>query len=60
MGFKLRDSSNSLLYEFPDGFHLESYHMAKRSASTARALQHGGEVIGDKKHELLHLSLTGI
>ena len=59
MPFSLRDSSNSLLYEFPDGFHLESYRMDKRSASTARALQHGGEVIGDRKYELLHLSLTG-
>jgi len=56
---RLRDSENNLLYTFPDGFHLEKYHSSKRAASSARVLQHGGNVIGDRKYELLHLSLTG-
>lgn len=60
MPFRLCDSENNLLYTFPSGFHLERYRMAKRSASASKALQHGGDVIGDRKYELLHLSLTGI
>lgn len=56
----LADSENNLLYTFPAGFHLEKYRMARRSSSVEKAFQHGGDVIGDKKYELQHISLTGL
>jgi len=59
MSFQLRDSENNLLFTFPPGFHLEKYRMARRSSSVEKALQHGGDVIGDEKYELQHISLTG-
>lgn len=60
MSFQLRDSENNLIYTFPDGFHLEKYRMARRGNFVEKAFQHGGDVIGDRKYELQHISLTGL
>jgi len=59
MAIKLKNSSDTLLYTFPDQFKLEHYHSAKRIKTVDKALQHGGDVVSDKKFELQHLSIVG-
>jgi len=56
----LKDSNNVLLYTFPLGSRLENYHLSKRVTTVDKALQHGGDVISDKKYELQHISITGV
>ena len=55
----LADSGNNTLYTFPDGFHLDRYRLSKRTKSVNKAYQHGGDIIGDEKHDLQHISLVG-
>lgn len=59
MSILLKDSDNVLLYTFPDGFHLDRYRLSKRAKSVDKVYQHGGDIVGDEKHDLQHISLVG-
>lgn len=45
----VKNSSDTILYTFGDGFSLVSYGGGKRAAESERAYQHGTVITGDKK-----------
>ena len=59
MAIVLKDNENNTLYTFPLGFHLDRYRLSKRTKSVDKAYQHGGDVVGDGKYDLQHISLVG-
>lgn len=60
MAVKLKNSSNTEVYEFPSGCELVAEPFAKRLDSEPRAYQHGEVLIGDEKIQSRIISLHGI
>lgn len=60
MAIKLKNSSNTEVYEFPRGCNLWAEPWAKRQETEPRAYQHGGVKVSDEKVETRVISVHGI
>ena len=59
MAIKLKNSSNTEVYEFPTGINIIGEPWAKRQDSKPRAYQHGGVIVSDGKIRTRIISLSG-
>lgn len=60
MAIKLKNSSNTEVYEFPHGCNLVAEPWTKRQETKPRAYQHGAVKVSDEKVETRVISLHGI
>lgn len=60
MAVKLKDSSNTEIYEFPSGCEVVDEPYDNRLQTEARAYQHGAVIVGDQKLEPRIITVHGI
>ncbi len=56
----IKDSSDTVLYTFGEGFSIGGYNSSKRTETKLRAYQHGARITADKKLNPRLLTISGV